>query len=51
MTIKIGIIMPHYLVISNVNLFNCWETLKLNKLQRKNEIGLSVNVMKIEKII
>lgn len=32
------------------NLFNCWKTLKIIKLQRKDEISLSVNVMKIEKI-
>lgn len=29
---------------------NCWNTLKTIKLQRKDEIYLSVNVMKIEKI-
>lgn len=31
-------------------LFNCWNLLKTIKLKRKNEINLSVNVMKIEKI-
>lgn len=31
-------------------LFNCWNLLKTIKLKRKNEIYLSVNVMKIEKI-
>lgn len=31
-------------------LSNCWKSLKLFKLQRKNEINLDVNVMKIEKI-
>ena len=31
-------------------LSNCWDTLKTIKLQRKDEICLSVNVMKIEKI-
>ena len=29
---------------------NCWDTLKTIKLQRKDEICLGVNVMKIEKI-
>ena len=32
------------------NTLNCWKTLKTIKLQRKDEICLSVNVMKIEKI-
>lgn len=31
-------------------LFNCWNLLKTIKLKRKNEIYLTVNVMKIEKI-
>ena len=41
--------MPHYLVISNENLFNCWKTLKIIILQRKDEISLNVNVTKVEK--
>ena len=32
------------------NSFNCWKSLKLVKLQRKDEISLSVNVTKVEKI-
>ena len=30
---------------------NCWEPLKTNKLQRRDEINSSVNVVKTEKII
>jgi hypothetical protein len=44
-----------YVVIDNVimsiqYLNKCWQSLKLTKLQRKNEISLSVNVAKAEKI-
>lgn len=42
--------MPHYLVISIANLFNCWNSLKLIKLQRRDEICSSVIVAKAEKI-
>lgn len=35
---------------NNRILFNCWKTLKIIKLQRKDEISLGVNVMKIKKI-
>lgn len=31
-------------------LFNCWNVLKIIKLQRRDEIGSGVNAMKIEKI-
>jgi hypothetical protein len=30
-------------------LSNCWEILKTDALQRKDEINLSVNVIKVEK--
>ena len=30
--------------------FNCWDTLKIIKLKRNNEISVSVNVVKTEKI-
>lgn len=42
--------MPHCLVISNENLFNCWNTLKTVILQHNDETGVSVNVTKVEKI-
>lgn len=31
------------------NLFNCWESVKVIILQRKDEISLNVNVTKVEK--
>lgn len=42
--------MPHCLVISNENLFNCWKPLKTIKPQRNDEICISVMVAKAEKI-
>ena len=44
------LIMPHYLVISIANLFNCWNSLKLIKLQRRDEICSSVIVVKAKRI-
>ena len=41
--------MPHCLVISNENLFNCWNILKIVILQHNDEICVSVNVTKVEK--
>lgn len=41
--------MPHCLVISNENLFNCWNPLKTVILQHNDEIYVSVNVTKVEK--
>lgn len=42
---------PHCLVISNKKLSNCWESLKTNKPQHRDEISSSVMVVKTEKII
>nr|DAQ73912.1 MAG TPA: hypothetical protein [Herelleviridae sp.] len=38
------------MICAKNNLFNCWKVLKLTKLQRNHEIGVSVIVAKAEKI-
>lgn len=43
-------ITQHYPIMDNENLSNCWKTLKTIKPQRKDEISLSVTVVKTEKI-
>lgn len=42
--------MPLCLAIGTESLLNCWKRLKLIKLQHKDEISLSVNAVKTEKI-
>ena len=41
---------PLYLVTGGGILSNCWDALKIVKLQRRDEISSSVNVAKAEKI-
>lgn len=43
-------ILCHSINNGGVFLFNCWNTLKLFKLQHNDEISVSVNVAKVEKI-
>lgn len=46
----VNFFVPRCLLLGDGILFNCWNILKLTKLQREDEISLGANVAKAEKI-